>query len=178
MQYSARTVPLILLIMAALMTTAGAGDREVHKLKFDGDQGLVTIVLDSEQTGVELSSLQPGESQTVTAASGQMVTVTRLEETFQLDVEGQRFEIPASLGPHGRHFSPHPQAGLTIISAEPMDDSKRETISAALAAAGITDEVRFHSAGEGFTHQVMMRTDGDADSEHVIVRKRVEVEEH
>ena len=174
MQYFVRHVPLILLMLASLAATAGAGDREVHELEFDGDHGVVEIVLDSGQTGLELSSLEPGDSRTVTDANGQAVTVTRLEDSFALDVGGQRFEIPARHGPHALRFSPGPEAGLTIVSAEPMDAAKRETISAALAAAGITDELNFHSAGEGFAHQIFMRAERDADHQHVIIRKEVD----
>ncbi len=178
MQHFVRHVPPMLLMLAALMTTAGAGDREVHELLFDGDHGPVEILLDSERTGFELSTLQPGESRMTTAASGQAVTVTRLEDTYALEVGGQHFEIPALAAPHAGHFRPHPQAGLTIVSAEPMDTAKRETISAALAAAGITDTLHFHSANEGFAHQVLMQIDDQGDGERVIVRKQIEVEEH
>ena len=39
MQYFVRNVPLLLLMLASLAATAGAGDREVHELEFAGDQG-------------------------------------------------------------------------------------------------------------------------------------------
>ena len=59
--------------------------------------------------------------------------------------------------------SHHPE-GVTIISAEPLDDSVRESIRSVLISAGNDDEVTF--------------IDGSANDGQVrVIKKRIEVQQ-
>jgi hypothetical protein len=55
----------------------------------------------------------------------------------------------AGVGTHA--ISAAPGAGVTIISADPLDDSVRESIRSVLISAGIDEQVRFidHAGGDG-----------------------------
>ncbi|NND59254.1 MAG: hypothetical protein HKN49_03220 [Gammaproteobacteria bacterium] len=173
-------LPVILILTAAGWTSANGGEQEVIKLKLDQGNGPVDITLDSEVTGFRVHDLQPGESRSIVSESGQNITVTRLETGLSLDVDGQTFEVPAAH--HGEHgpgpgkhiMHKYAAPGLTIISGEPMDAARRETISAALSAAGITDEIHFVDHGAGMHNadvEVFVETEVTEDGEKKIVRK-------
>jgi hypothetical protein len=136
--------------------------------------------------GAELDDLAVGGSRTLTGEAGEEITVTRTEEGMQFDVEGETVVVP-SMGNHGEHMvfvskggdhdldiemlggdhtmmrSHHPE-GVTIISAEPLDDSVRESIRSVLISAGNDDEVTF--------------IDGSANDGQVrVIKKRIEVQQ-
>lgn len=175
---------LRLLPIASLVVTAAAigGEQEVLKFRLDNGTDPVEVVLDSQQTGFRVQQLVPGESRSLVTGAGQNVTVTRLEEGLSLDVDGQTFEVPAVHQPpagHSHEIETLAGTGLTIFSDKALDDQRKQTISAALAAAGITDEIRFISAAgdEGTDTEIIIEkeiVDSDGAQKRIITKKRVD----
>lgn len=170
--------------LTLLLAAAHAGDstRHILELEFDGRQGPVEVRLDSETMGFGLHELVPGEPRTIVTDDGRTLTLTREGSNIALEVDGERFEIPAP-GHHPRHAEKlqlHLMQGdgLLILSREPLDAVTRETIRTALSAAGVTETVRFHASpeGAGGQHEVRIHEEIEADGvgERVIVRKRID----
>lgn len=121
----------------------------------------------------DLENLAVGESKTLTGESGEEVTVTRTEDGMQFDIDGETIVLPEmdGMGHHGEHMvfvskegahdmevedidvrvvghgsgmmqAHHPE-GVTIISAEPLDESTKDSIRSVLISAGNDDEVIF-----------------------------------
>lgn len=130
----------------------------------------------------DLQDLAVGETRSIDSESGQPVTVTRGEDGYTFDIDGQSVTMP-DLGEHPAHMAfletdgmdrdidvevigdamgPHRADGVTIISSKPLDASVRESIKSVLMSAGNGDEVTF--------------VDGSDDDRRIMVmKKKVEV---
>ncbi|MGI9202704.1 MAG: hypothetical protein ACR2Q3_01770 [Woeseiaceae bacterium] len=137
----------------------------------------------SDAMGFDLQDLVVGETRTIENESGQPVTITRGEDGFTMDIDGQTVDLP-NLGEHGAHMAfvdtdgldhdidvqiiddthatgAHQADGVTIISSKPLDASVRESIKSVLMSAGNNDAVTF--------------IDGTEDAQRVMVMKKVEI---
>lgn len=169
------TFNALLTVVVVGLANAGERSQEVLELAFAGSEGTIDVRLDSDAMGFRLQDLAEGESRTIVTDAGQTVTLTRSGAVIALEVEGERFELPAQ--PRRLQGGPGPwvdgQEGLVILSVEPLDEVRQQTIRAALEAAGINETVRFHArpAGSEDEHIVIIHKDIDADGEHTLVRK-------
>lgn len=176
---------IIMLFTAVSAVLAGDTRTEVYKFKFDGDNGAVNVELNSETMGFSLRDLQAGDSRTTVTEDGTSVTIARLAETYSLAVGAQVFEIPAShvSGPMMEAHEDHRVAiahgmseGLTIISKEPLDETRRDTIRSALAAAGIVDDIEFLSPDLAMSGEFAVEKhieDNGAGARRVVIKKRM-----
>lgn len=136
-----------------------------------------------------LHDLAIGESRTITAEDGSQVVVTRTDDGMQFDIGDETVVLPEPPPPHmafhgahgmssiaiidgdgedvavtsgGVHVArAHHPDGVTIISAEKLDDSVKESIRSVLISAGVDDEVTF--------------IDGSENRQVRVISKRVEV---
>lgn len=128
--------------------------------------------------GLDMHSMQVGETQSFIDDTGRSVLVTREENGFRFDVDGKTVNVPAPgvagdyltltgatdatavfdveiVGDHPPPpFPPPPMfygvSGVTIISDEPLDAATQESIRAVLISVGRDDEVTFVDRSKGF----------------------------
>ena len=66
----------------------------------DRADGEIRIELDSDEIGFNLHDLQVGENRSIVGKSGQSILVTRQEDGFVFDVDGNTIEMPVFDGDH------------------------------------------------------------------------------
>ncbi len=145
-----------------------------------------TLHWTSDDPGLDMQTMQLGETQSIVDESGRSVLITREAEGFKFEVDGETILIP-DMGAHGAHLafvdnfdfttdfdieimgdhqvmSSHDVSGVTVISGEALDAITQESIRAVLQSAGRDDEVTFIDGS------------GGSDGRHVkIIRKKVEI---
>lgn len=143
----------------------------------DGTNGK-HFMINSDDLGFELEDLQVGESRSIVDESGQAILITRGQDGFSFNIDGETIEIPDFQG--GEHGGMHwiaagdddvnvhvmrdlnvttmnEMSGTTILSPKPIDDATQQAIKSLLESAGYGSEVNFidHDAGEH--HEVMIK---------------------
>lgn len=167
--------------------------QEEHQMKFkvivaeEGADQTTSVSWSGADADFDIQDMQVGESRSIIDDSGQSVLITRETDGYKIDVDGKTIMMPEmpGMGPHGAHMafvdggetdidvqvighegfmtSGGPE-GVTIISAEALDDSTKASIEAVLQSAGRNDKVIF------------IDSSGGSDGEHVkIIHKHVEV---
>lgn len=177
---------LKLAVLALLMTFGAAQAQEVEKkMEFkvvvagDGNESS-EMHWESHNMDFDLQDLAVGETRSIESESGQAVTVTRSEDGFDFNIDGETVSLP-HMGPHARHMAfadtdgthenvdvrvirrgpphparPHSPDGVTIISGKPLDDSVKDSIRSVLISAGNNEEVTFID-GNDRGKRVMMK---------------------
>lgn len=173
-------------LAAVLIFGVAFGDDEVErKMEFkfvvaDDESGDVsTLDWSSDSMDFDLQDLAMGETRVIEGDSGETATVTRGENGFTFDVDGQSVVLP-DMGEHGSHIAiassngmdhdvdveifgnahairAHPAEGVTIISSKPLDSSVRESIKSVLVSAGSDDEVTFIDGSETGKRVMMVK---------------------
>jgi len=185
---------LAALAILAVFGTALADEQVERKMAVkvvvddDASTDASAVHWSSDAMDFDLQDLSVGETRSIESESGQPVTVTRGEDGFTFDIDGQSIVMP-DVGEHAAHMAfidtdgmdhdidvqiigqnmgdrhalgPHPVDGVTIISSKPLDASVRESIKSVLMSAGNGDEVTF--------------IDGSDDDQRVMVmKKKIEI---
>lgn len=160
-----RKTGILLVLMATPLAAASAEDYELRIAIDDGTpDGQLFIELDDATNGLDLDSLQVGESRSLIDKSGRAVLMTRTVDGFELNVNGRIIELPALGGEatHDVHIAgagdaaveierhvrvvdktAGPNDAVTVISRSPIDKATRDVIRDALAAAGHDARVEF-----------------------------------
>ena len=122
------------------------------------------FMIKSDDLGFDLEDMQVGESRSIVDESGQNILVTRGEDGFSFNVDGETIELPDFQG--GEHGGMHwiaegdddvnvhvmrdvnvttmnEMAGTTILSPQPIDDATQQAIKLLLESAGYGSEVNF-----------------------------------
>ena len=152
-----------------------------HELRIAIDDGTddseMFVSLTDTVAGVDLHSMQIGESRSIVGPSGRSVLLTRVSDGLELNIDGRVIELPdftesqhfMSIAAHGAtDVEGHAAKAVKIIrsdtasnsiliaSPDRIDPVTRDGIRALLASAGHTAEVSFvdseADAGES-THQ-------------------------
>ncbi len=157
---------LVISVALAGLVAAGAGvakepvveEHSVYELKVMGHDGSpVEIRLDSEELGFNAFDLAEGDSHAFTLEDGRPVTISNVEGEIWLDVDGELIELS---GLHGGghamkmlhlgsgheafgHMMGAGHRGITIRSADPLDEETRTRIVQAIQDAGVDQEVFF-----------------------------------
>lgn len=131
-----------------------AGDAAKMKIAIevvgeDGNHGK-NFMINSDDLGFDLNEMQVGESRSIVDESGQTVLITRGEEGFSFNIDGETIELPKFEG--GEHSEMHwvtagddsdVMSGTMIMSPKPIDDATRQAIRSLLESAGYGSEVEF-----------------------------------
>lgn len=152
-----------------IAAAAVAGEEHETKIKIavagDGDDAKV-FEWHSADSGVDLTSLEVGESKTITNEDGKEVTFTRTEDGLDIAVDGEHIEVMKMHG-HGEidvdvemlhdsetkvfvhkvHDSGD-DATVTIISSDAIDEKTRERLKKVLEDAGKDGEILFLDGSE------------------------------
>ena len=119
----------------------------------------------SADSGIDLSSLEVGQSETITDEDGREVTVTRSEDGFDIAIDGENIDVMKihDEGEHGdvmikktknvRIIKGGDDAGVTIISSDSLDEKTRERLREVLREAGKDGEILFLDGSETGGHQ-------------------------
>ncbi len=172
-------------ILATGLALAGGDKSEKIRIEIDDDSGAapLTLNLDSKAMGFSLSDIGEGESRSYVDADGRNILITRAEKGYKLNVDGRELDLPvfphvgfAAAGQHpiaidmleGQHHAMvmaeefgdievDMDPGFTVIPGRTLDDTTKQAIRDALAAAGISDEIRFIDVDSKGPHVVMKR---------------------
>ena len=155
--------------MIGLAGSALAGDetKRVMAIEVAGDDGTnaTSFFFDSEDLGFDLDEMQVGETRSVIDESGKSVLITRKEDGFSFNVDGEVIDLPNFAD--GDHDSVHwisadgvddvnvhvmrdvdtmsmgGMGGTVILSSNPIDDATQQAIRSVLESAGYDSEVEF-----------------------------------
>ena len=183
---------LVLVWSILLASAAVAGDQErTHiKIAVDNDTaGEQTFTFNSEDSGIDLQSMAVGETHTLTDASGNVATISRTLDGFEVDVAGETialgnlgdaepFDVFVHDGDHRSdvHVNKHVKnvkmiktgddKSITVISGQAISDAVRQKIRDALASEGVDGDVEFIDGSE---------FDSDVKKEVRVIRKEIDV---
>ena len=158
------------LVWAFLLGTAAIAG-EQHRMRIEiaveSESGPRSFMFDSEESGIDLHSLEVGERRELTDIDGNLASVLRTEDGFELDFDGETIELDELQGGMDLHahtadvdidvdkdvsvrkimmVAPGDEAVTTIISGAAIDEATRDQIREVLTVAGQTDEVVFIDA--------------------------------
>ena len=180
------TVFFWLFLIAA---AAVAGEKHATHIEIKVDDDGEVFAWHSDDA--DLESLAVGESKTLTSESGREATITRTEDGFVIEADGETIDVLNLHGGkhvkmiHGDHdvvidtekriekrievIKTDDDEAVTIISTAGMDDAKRARIEAALEEAGVEGDVLFLDGSD-------LHEDGQAHArrEIRIIRKEKE----
>ncbi len=130
----------------------------------DNNDGAFRIELDSDELGFNLHDMQVGENRSVIDKSGRSILVTREENGFVFNVDGETIEMPVLDGGHhgavwvGAEHDPDVNVhvmkdvnfamaegdpGIMIMSGKPIDEATQQAIKSLLESTGHGSEVNF-----------------------------------
>ena len=135
------------------------------------------VQFSSDSMDFAMQDLAVGETRTIESDSGKTISITRAEQGFRFDHDGESVMMP-DIGAHGTMMtmvdagamheainvdsavhvmkSQHPE-GVTIVSGMPLEQSVKDSIRSVLISAGNNEEVTF--------------IDGKQDGRRVMVKK-------
>ena len=183
---------LVLVWSILLASAAVAGDKERTHIKIAVDNetaGEQTFTFNSEDSGIDLQSMAVGETHTLTDASGNVATISRTLDGFEVDVAGETIALgnlgdaePFDVFVHegDRHSDVHvnkhvrnvkmiktgDDKSITVISGQAISDTVRQKIRDALASEGVDGDVEFVDGSE---------FDSDVKKEVRVIRKEIDV---
>ena len=156
-------------LLVGLAGSAMAGDEAKMNMAIDmlGENGVngKHFKFNSDDLGFDLDEMQVGESRSIVDESGQSILVTRGEEGFSLNIDGETIELPHLRGGDhgGMHWIPNGEdsdinvhvmrdidvtrtsamSGTMILSPKPIDGATQQAIKSLLESAGYGSEVNF-----------------------------------
>ena len=185
-----KTLKLLAWAVTFIFSAAVADVEEKREMKIvvvgDSSDDSTAFHWSSDDSDIDMQSMQIGESQSIIDESGRSVLITREAEGFKFDVDGKTIVMPdfdidgthmafvggsdfsadvdvEIIGDH-QMMSSHDASGVTIISGEALDASTKESIKAVLQSAGRNDEVIFIDGSSG------------PDGKHVrFIKKKIEI---
>jgi len=155
----------------------------------DSNDGAFRIVLDSDEMGFNLHDMQVGENRSVVDKSGKSILVTREENGFTFNVDGETIEMPMLDGGHhgavwvGAEHDPdvnvhvmkdvnftmaEGEVGIMIMSGKPIDEATQQAIKSLLESTGHGSEVNFINREQ---HH------GDGEHQFRVLKKTVEIKD-
>lgn len=176
--------------LAILLTAGTALAQEVEKkmaikvMIADGSNDQASAVeFTDDSMDFAMQNLEIGETRTIESDSGDTISITRAEQGFRFDHDGESVMMP-DIGAHGTMMTMveagamhdainvdsavhlvrplHPE-GVTIVSGKPLDQSVKDSIRSVLISAGNNEEITF--------------VDGSQDGQQIVVKK-IEVIDH
>jgi len=159
------------LFWAFLLATAAVAGEEYRtriEIQVDDDEsGHQSFKFDSKDAGFDPHDLAVGETRVLTGESGNTAQLTRTEDGFEMEVNGETIDLGDLTDmddPHSMHrvagdgemkkhkkikmIKTDDEHGVTIISGDAIDDATRDRIREVLESAGHDGEVVFIDSNE------------------------------
>jgi len=151
----------------------------------DSTDGAIRIKLDSDDMGFNLHDMQVGENRSIVDESGKSILVTRTENGFAFNVDGETIEMPVFDGDHHgavwvgndhdqdvdihvmkdmNFIKAESMDGIMIMSGKPIDEATQQAIKSLLESAGHGSDVNF------VDHE---QHSGDGEHHVKVIQKRV-----
>jgi hypothetical protein len=149
----------VFLIAAAAVASEGRETRIEIAVASEGDDAEI-FEWHSADSGIDLSHLEVGQSETITNEDGRDVTVTRTEDGFDIAIDGENIDVMKihGDGEHGdvmikktkniKIIKAGEDAGVTIISSDTIDEKTRQRLTEVLNEAGKDGEILFLDGSE------------------------------
>jgi hypothetical protein len=156
-------------LLIGLAGNAMAGDETKMKMVIEvvGEHAAngKHFTINSDDLGFDLAEMQVGESRSIVDESGRNILVTRGEDGFSINIDGETIELPDFHG--GAHGGMHvitdgedsdvnihvmrdvnmtmmnEMSGTMISSPKPIDDATQQAIKSLLESAGYGSDVNF-----------------------------------
>ena len=156
---------LFVFCWASLVATAAiAGEEHRTRIEIEVDDdasGQQSFRFDSKDSGFSLHDMAVGETRVITGESGETAQVTRTDEGFSMEVNGETIDLGSldePRGPHSEHkmrkekkirmVKTDGDDGVTIISGETIDETTRQRIREVLESSGQGGDVVFIDGSE------------------------------
>jgi hypothetical protein len=164
------------MFMAGMAFSTMAGEDAKHVMAVEvvaGDSGEgVKFFLNSDDLGFDLDELQVGETRSVIDESGRSILITRNEDGFSFNVDGETIDMPLFQEADGdgihwvakdgddvnvhvirdvRVEALNEQNGTVILSPRPIDETTQQAIKSLLESSGYDSDVQFidHEGEDG-----------------------------
>ena len=139
------------------------------------------IVLDSEELGFDLHSMQEGENHSIIDESGRSILITREADGFSFNIDGEVVEMPVLFGEyHGMDWTAdgddidvnvhvmhraqiasmggmHDFDDTMIISRKPIDEATQGQIKSLLKSAGYESDINFVDREAAHGEQIIIK---------------------
>ena len=169
-------------LLTGLAGSAMAGDAAKMKMAIEvvGEDGVngKHFMIKSDDLGFDLEDLQVGESRSIVDEAGQNILVTRGQDGFSFNIDGETIELPDFQG--GEHGGMHwvaagdddvnvhvmrdvnvttmkEMSGTMILSPKPIDAATQQAIKSLLESAGYGREVNFVDHEGAENRKVMIK---------------------
>ena len=174
----------VMLVGLAGSALAGDEPKRVMAIEVVGDDttSASSFFFNSEDLGFDIDQMQVGETRSVIDESGKSVLITRKEDGFSFNIDGEEIELPNFAGDDHdtmhwisedgddgvnvhvmRNVEAMPMrssSGTVILSSDPIDDATQQAIQSLLESAGHSGDVQF--------------IDHDGEHEEKVMIKKVE----
>jgi hypothetical protein len=156
-------------VVIGLTGSALAGDEANTKVAIEllAEDGahVKHFIINSENLDFDLDEMQVGESRSIVDGSGQTILVTRDENGFSFNIDGEEIDLPEFQQGHhgGMHWiadgedsdinvhvmsdinvtSMNAMSGTMVVSPRPIDAATQQAIRSVLESAGYGGEVEF-----------------------------------
>jgi hypothetical protein len=118
------------------------------------------FMINSNDFGFDLAEMQVGESRSIVDESGRNILVTRAEDGFSINIDGETIELPDFDGAvhGGMHVTAmNEMSGTMILSPKPIDGATQQAIKSLLESAGYGSDVNFIDHDGAEHGKVMIR---------------------
>ena len=157
----------VMLIGLAGSAMAGDEAKRVMAIEVVGDDSTdaTSFFFNSDDLGFDLDEMQVGETRSVIDESGKSILITRNEDGFSFNVDGEVIDLPnfADEEHGGMHWisegdgsdvnvhvmrnvettTMSDMGGTVILSSGPIDDATQQAIKSLLESAGYDSDVDF-----------------------------------
>ena len=164
------TREVAVLLMALIMSIAVfAGEKQHTKIEIavEGDEGSTEFSFDSDNAGFNLHDLEVGDTRKFDTDDGRAASVTRTEDGFEFDVDGQKIAVNDIDQVHDMHLGGGDQhvfvvegvddvkvvssggpGNVTLVTGATLDEATKLKIREVLTESGVPGEVLFIDGGE------------------------------
>jgi len=133
---------------------AGDGTKMIMAIEVVGEDGAngTHFTINSDDLGFDLAEMQVGESRSIVDESGKSILITRGQNSFSVNIDGETIELPHFGGDEhgGLHVMSdvnvtrmNEMSATMILSPKPIDDATQQAIRSLLESAGYGSDVDF-----------------------------------
>ncbi|MDJ0760675.1 MAG: hypothetical protein QNJ19_14865 [Woeseiaceae bacterium] len=155
-------------LLLPFLATAFAGEHSKMEIKVISSDTDGVVRIDSDDLDFDLLEMQVGENRSIVDSNGKNVLITRTDDGFDLNVDGDVVQIPDPGKLHGVgdfdtdidvdvihkkvHIGDADESGAVIVTRGVIEPVIQEQIRSLLQSAGVDGDVRFVEGGGDGPH--------------------------